>query len=133
MKKYIEITDEQIQFLRSYPYPWSFLGKRRVGYDLPDFLDAKMYEMISLRVASVCLPALQHSSTPTIHFPLFLTSANPSGEQEAKTLTEARVYFPEIEGIDGGVCAMPPSNMFSVSYLGDLEYLRKNYGSVVGE
>jgi tRNA A37 threonylcarbamoyladenosine synthetase subunit TsaC/SUA5/YrdC len=29
MRRYIEISDEHIEFLRTYPYPWSFLGKRK--------------------------------------------------------------------------------------------------------
>jgi hypothetical protein len=55
MQKYIEISDEQIEFLRKYPYPWSFLGVRNKDFNLPDWMDAEKYEKISLRVASVCL------------------------------------------------------------------------------
>lgn len=54
MKKYIEISDEQIDFLRTYPYPWSFLGKRICT--LPTWMDGDSYQMLSLRVAKVCLP-----------------------------------------------------------------------------
>lgn len=53
MKKYIEISDEQIEFLKRYPHPWSFLGKRIS--DLPEWMDSEQYKMLSIRVASVCL------------------------------------------------------------------------------
>lgn len=100
MKKYIEISDDQIEFLRKYPHPWSFLGVRNPDFSLPEFLDEDMYSKISLRVAKVCL---RSSISRDIHlsFPLFLTSANPSGLTEAHTFDEAKVYFPEVEGVDG--------------------------------
>jgi tRNA A37 threonylcarbamoyladenosine synthetase subunit TsaC/SUA5/YrdC len=91
MQEYIEITDEQIAFLQNYPYPWSFLGKRTCT--LPEWMDSEKYGMLSLRVAKVCLPTLEHSNIPTLSFPLFLTSANLSGMPESKTLREAEELF----------------------------------------
>lgn len=73
MQKYIEISDEQIGFLKNYPHPWSFLGKRREDFVLPPWMDSEKYQMLSIRVASVCL------KTPEkLNFPLYLTSANLS-------------------------------------------------------
>lgn len=112
MKKYIEISDEQIEFLKAYPHPWSFLGKRVC--ELPEWMDAHSYTMLSIRVASICIPKIPSIRVPKFHFPLFLTSANLSGYSESKTLTEARVFFPSVEGIDGGVCDRPPSDIFSL-------------------
>jgi tRNA A37 threonylcarbamoyladenosine synthetase subunit TsaC/SUA5/YrdC len=86
MRRYIEISDEQIGFLRGYLHPWSFLGK----------MDSEKYQMLSIRVASVCLKASERLS-----FPLFLTSANLSGYPESTTFAEARSSFPEVEGYDG--------------------------------
>jgi tRNA A37 threonylcarbamoyladenosine synthetase subunit TsaC/SUA5/YrdC len=54
MKAYIEITDEQIDFLRKYPHPWSLLGKRIC--ELPGWMDSDKYQMLSIRVAGVCVP-----------------------------------------------------------------------------
>jgi len=88
MKEYIEITDDQIKFLSNYPHPWSFLGKRI--FDLPDWMEDESYNMISLRVADVCILKQGEMSS----YPLFLTSANLSGNPESKTLAEARVIFP---------------------------------------
>ena len=124
MKKYIEISDEQIEFLRVYPYPWSFLGKRNPIASLPDCMDPYKYEKISLRVALSCIDA---NIRDTIEYPLFLTSANLSGASESKTLIEAKIVFPGIEGIDGGVCENQPSDIFSLREDGTIFYLRRNY------
>ncbi len=149
MRKYIEISDEQIDFLRHYPYPWSFLGKRNPEFQLPDWMDSEKYSMISLRVASVCIrhreewsdPEIQkwiissdwiasqarNDETWKIQFPLFLTSANLAGMPESKTLAEARGIFPGVEWIDGGICDRPPSDIFSIGEDGELRYVRRNY------
>ena len=127
MQTYIEISDEQIEFLRNYPHPWSFLGKRRAELDMPDWLDSERYQMFSVRVASVCLPTFQHSNIPTLSFLLFLTSANLSWEPESTTLTEALSSFPGVTGYDGWVCDQPPSDIFSIGEDGELRYVRRNY------
>lgn len=128
MKKYIEISDEQIDFLKKYPHPWSFLGKRRIDFVLPLWMDSEKYQMISIRVAQVCIPPIQLSShTSNLLFPLFLTSANLSWMPESKTLAEARELFPLVEWIDGGICSQPPSDIFSIGEDGELQYLRRNY------
>lgn len=109
LKQYIEITDEQMEFLKKYPRPWSILGKRREEYILPWFLDARKYENISLRVAEKCIIA---DIRDRLDYPLFLTSANISANPESKTLSEAREVFSWVEGLDGGVCDQPPSDIF---------------------
>jgi tRNA A37 threonylcarbamoyladenosine synthetase subunit TsaC/SUA5/YrdC len=76
-------------------------------------MDREKYTMLSIRVAKVCIPT-SNFPLPTSNFPLFLTSANLSGHPESKTLTEARVFFPSVEGIDGGLCDHPPSDIFSL-------------------
>jgi tRNA A37 threonylcarbamoyladenosine synthetase subunit TsaC/SUA5/YrdC len=124
LKQYIEITDEQIEFLKQYSRPWSILGKRRSDFVLPEFLDTKTYEKISLRIASVCLP-ISNFQLPTSNFPLFLTSANLSGSPESKTLAEARAIFPWVDGIDGGICDIPPSDIFEFGENGEINFLRK--------
>jgi tRNA A37 threonylcarbamoyladenosine synthetase subunit TsaC/SUA5/YrdC len=75
MQDYIEISDEQIEYLRDYPYPWSFLGKRQSSFDLPEWMDDEKYSMISVRVAENCIDA---NIRDTIEYLLFLTSANLS-------------------------------------------------------
>lgn len=124
LQKYTEITDDQILFLKQYPYPWSFLGKRNSHFALPDFLKPADYAMISLRVAEKCINAKIRNS---IKYPLFLTSANLSWASESRTFVEAREVFPWIHGVDGWVCDRPPSDIFSIGNDGMLKYLRKNY------
>lgn len=124
IRHYVEISDAQIDFLREYPYPWSFLWKRNETCVLPDFLDRDDYTMISLRVAENCIDA---NIRDNIQYPLFLTSANISGQPESKTFEEACTVFPWIDGIDGWICDRLPSNIFSLSETGEFQYLRKNY------
>jgi hypothetical protein len=56
MKHYIEISDEQIEILRCYPHPWSFLGRRHPSFLLPDWMDEDQYHMLSIRIARICIP-----------------------------------------------------------------------------
>ncbi len=123
MQMYIEITTEQIEFLKQYPRPWSYLGKRSSQFKLPDFLDGDTYLRLSIRVAESCISA---DIRDQILCPLFLTSANFSGQNESKTLAEAREFFPDIEGIDGRVCDLPPSDIFYFDESWEIVYLRKN-------
>ena len=127
MKNYIEIPDEQREFLKNYPHPWSYLGKRQKDFMLPEWMDRESYQMISLRVARVCIPPFHLSTFPPFHYPLFLTSANRSWMSETKTLAEAGEVFPGIAWIDGGICDRPPSDIFSLDSRGELVYLRRNY------
>ncbi len=124
MKAYIEISDEQIKFLRSYPHPWSFLGKRKWDFPLPLWMDSEKYSMISLRVGENCIDA---NIRDRMEYPLFLTSANLSWSPESNSLAEAREYFPEVEWYDGGICDRPPSDIFSQGENGEIMYLRRNY------
>ncbi len=91
LREYTDITDEQVEFLQNYSYPWSVILRRKESFILPEFLDTEKYSNISFRIASACIP---ESLRNTLHYPLFLTSANLSGNPESKTLAEASVYFP---------------------------------------
>ncbi len=126
MSKYVEISLEQIEFLKKYPHPWSFLGVRNPDFILPEWMDASKYEKISIRVAKVCIPNYE-LQMKHCKYPLFLTSANLSGQPESKTLEEAQNIFPWIEGIDGWVCDRAPSDIFSLDENGEITYLRRNY------
>ena len=75
MNQFIEISEDQKNFLKTYPYPWIFLGKRSGEFILPDFMNSIEYAKISLRVAHNCIdPTILN----TLDYPLFLTSANIS-------------------------------------------------------
>lgn len=124
MEKYIDISLGQKEFLKNYPYPWSFLGKRTDTYILPEYMEKDMYAKISLRVAENCINA---NIRDIISYPLFLTSANLSGSTESSVLQVAQTFFPMLWGIDGWVCMGKPSDIFSLSVSGEIIYLRKNY------
>ena len=126
MKNYVMISDEQIQFLKSYPYPWSFLWVRNPNFLIPDWMEASKYEKISLRVAKVCVSNYE-LRMKNYEYPLFLTSANLSGQPESTTLQAAQAVFPGVEGIEGEDCDQLPSDIFSIDELGNLQYLRRNY------
>ncbi len=98
LREYTDITDVQINFLKTYPHPWSVVLRKKSTWSIPYYLDEKEYENISFRVAEKCIPANIRNS---IRYPLFLTSANLSGKSESKTLIEARESFPQVDGIDG--------------------------------
>lgn len=123
LKEYTEITDEQMNFLKTYPHPWSVVLKKKSTWNLPDYLNQDDYGNISFRVAEKCIPANIRNS---IQYPLFLTSANLSGDPESRTLLEAKESFPQIAGIDGRICDRPPSDIFTFSEGNEVLYFRKN-------
>ena len=125
MKRYVEVSDEQISLLREYRHPWSFLGKRNPECILPDYMDREKYEMISLRVGKNCIHA---NIRDKLTYPLFLTSANLSGWAESTTLKGAKQVFPTLSWYDGWVCDGRPSDIFSLGEEGEIIYLRRNYG-----
>ncbi len=122
LKRYIKITDEQIDFLKNYPHPWSILWKMWPNFLLPSFLDNEIYQNISLRVAEGCIDA---NIRDKLSYPMFLTSANISWSQESRTLSGAREFFPWINGFDGGVCDHPPSDILEFWEDVKVKYLRK--------
>lgn len=117
-----------MRFLQNYPVPFTLLVPPKEGI-LPKFLDPNQYRLIGLRIAEICI---DQETRSTLRFPLFLTSANRSGEKECKDIAECGNLFKDTDVhhiiIDGGTIENPPSNIFS--FIGDsteIEYLRKNY------
>ncbi len=119
----IFITQSQKEFLRTYPYPFTILGKPR---KIPDFCDPAMYVLFGVRVAEICLP---EDIRQTLTFPIFLTSANKSGEKELLTAHEVRTVFGDAVEILGHESAgRSPSNIFQ--FVGDtteIAFTRQNY------
>jgi tRNA A37 threonylcarbamoyladenosine synthetase subunit TsaC/SUA5/YrdC len=65
-------------------------------------------------------------------YPLFLTSANHSGEREAHTLEDAKSIVHdsniEMQSFNGGICDKPGSNIFEfMKWSNEKIYLRRNY------
>ncbi len=123
LRQMAEISDEQISLLENYNHPWSIILPKNKNYIFPDFLNEEQYMNISFRIAQYCIPMDIRDS---LRYPLFLTSANLSGELESITLSEARESFPWIDGYDGWLCNQPPSDIFSLWINNELIYIRKN-------
>lgn len=124
LQKIAIITDEQIKILQNYPHPFSVLLPPNKDYNFPDFLKIDNYPLISVRIWEECLPK---EILEKLEFPLFLTSANKSGDKESTTFVEVKKVFPEIEGFDSGICDNPPSDIFSFDEHNEPVYLRQNY------
>ncbi len=118
------ISDEQKIFLKNYLHPFSVLLPPNPEYNFPDFLKIDNYPLISVRIWEIFL---DEKILKNLHFPLFLTSANLSGQKEATTLQEANSIFPDIQGFDGGICNNPASNIFSFWKNNEINFMRKNY------
>ena len=126
--KYASITDEQVLFLKQYPHPFTLLAVPKDGA-FPSFIDPHRTEF-ALRVAEVCLDSSLRAKLP---FPLFLTSANRSGEKECQSALECEKLLAdsgvEYTMIGGGIIKNPPSDIFSfVGETTEIEYVRRNYG-----
>lgn len=91
LAQYGVISESQIAFLRAYPFPWSVILPRNQDAIFPIPLWLPDYEYISFRVATACI---SESLREIVSYPLFLTSANLSGNPESKTLAEASASFP---------------------------------------
>jgi tRNA A37 threonylcarbamoyladenosine synthetase subunit TsaC/SUA5/YrdC len=104
LPKYINISEEQIRFSEPIPILGVVSQNARV---MPRFQRSSEQianiKSLSLRVAEVCIPEMIRDTLP---YPLFLTSANHSGEKEAHTLEEAKSIIQDssikVQSFDGG-------------------------------
>ncbi len=125
-----KLSPTQVNFLRTYKFPFTILCEVRDDFrDEYPLLDTYGYKTVGFRVAEACLPL---ETLAYIRSPLFLTSANKSGEKECYTNNEVeRVfhdYLPILKFIPGTSGRQPASNV--ISFKGssnDLQYSRKNY------
>ncbi|MDD2565280.1 MAG: Sua5/YciO/YrdC/YwlC family protein [Candidatus Gracilibacteria bacterium] len=121
------LSSSQINFLINYPHPFTILTKVNENFEFPIFLDKLQYSELGIRVASTFLDKDVISS---LEFPIFLTSANNSGDSEIYDSSEIDAFFGNrIDKIlPGKIKPNPPSNIFR--FIGDtleLDYIRKNY------
>lgn len=124
------LSPSQVNFLRTYKFPFTILTEVREDFrDEYPLLDTYGYKTVGFRVAEACLPK---ETLPYIRSPLFLTSANRSGEPECHTLEEVNTKFAdhlELLKILPGVAGKQPSSNV-ITFKGtsnDLQYTRKNY------
>lgn len=124
----INLTDEQIEFLKNYPHPFTVIWDANKDFLLPSFLDKKIYSKIAVRVARECINI---DLIKKLEYPSFLTSANYSWEKEIYSYNVALNIFWKQEGVM--ICSWitknyPPSNIFSFVWDSlELNFLRKNY------
>lgn len=129
LKKYSNLNDEQINFLKSYPYPFTILTKPNKEFVLPDFLDGNVYSKIAFRIWKL---AIEKEILKKIELPFFLTSANISNEKElynSKEVEEAFVeHIEDVTIISWQIPKAKPSDIFEFDWETlNLKYLRKNY------
>lgn len=125
-----KLSPAQVNFLRTYKFPFTIVCEVRDDFrDEYPLLDTYGYKTVWFRVAEACLPleTLSH-----IRSPLFLSSANKSGEKECHTVNEIeRIfhdYLPILKIIPWRPGRQPASNVIAFKgNTNDLQYSRKNY------
>lgn len=125
-----DIVPSHIDFLRSYPHPFSVILTPRNPAKLPSFLPNVYHESIAFRISDRCL---DEKIRPLLPYPCFLTSANKSGKGECYTRQDAleslgcsRDSFSHI-GPDF-IAQNLPSDIFHIKQNG-LDFVRRNYVS----
>jgi tRNA A37 threonylcarbamoyladenosine synthetase subunit TsaC/SUA5/YrdC len=92
-------------------------------------LDDAWYKTVGFRVAEACL---EPETQGYIRAPIFLTSANKSGEEECHTIDEVNDIFRDnadtLKILPGKAGCLPASNVIQFVWTSnDLKYIRKNY------
>lgn len=124
------LTPSQINFLKTYKFPFTVVCKPRDDFrEEYTILDSEEYDTVGFRVAEACLSS---ESLPYIRTPLFLTSANKSGDIACMTPQEIKSMFHEythlFQEIPGESRHEPASNVISFQWTtNNLQYFRKHY------
>ena len=130
LEKTLDLTQEQLRFLQLYPHPFTIVAKPQLWWKCPDHIDRNLYDTIGVRVAECCLDDAVRSQISE-YFPLFLTSANISGEPECFSYNEVCAQFIDTYRIIDGSCGCKqPSDVFR--FEGDTlrtHYFRNNHES----
>lgn len=120
LEKYTVLTTEQIQVLKNYPKPFSVLTSSaylQEQFEKIGIFNGEIYQHFSLRVAHT---SAQQELINQI-WPLFLTSANLSGDAEIYTQVELEATFSSAlknreviaYQIQGDIPQTPPSEIFA--------------------
>jgi hypothetical protein len=51
-----EINANQLNYLKSYSYPFTILIKTNKNFKYPDFIEKNDYKKIAFRIAELCVP-----------------------------------------------------------------------------
>ncbi len=124
-----EINVNQINYLKSYPYPFTLLIKPNKNFKYPDFIEKNDYKKIAIRIAEICIP---WEFLHMFNYPLFLTSANISDQKELFSSLEIKKEFnnnlKDLEIIEAQIEKRPASNIFEfIKDSLEINFIRKNY------
>lgn len=129
LEKYTNLTQEQIEFLKKYPHPFTILTDINNNFVLPDFLDRSIYKKIAFRIWE---NAVSNEILNKIDLPFFLTSANISNEKELYSSKEVEIafknYLEEVKILNWNIPYNKPSDIFE--FIGKsvkINHIRKNY------
>ena len=127
--KYAKITQEQINFMKDYPHPFTILVTPKENLIDKRLKNKEIYKKIAFRVAHT---QLQRELIDK-HGPLFLTSANVSWDSEiySKDIIQ-KIFSPHKENItffsEDDITPTPSSNIFVFVWKWiEIKCLRKNY------
>ncbi|MDD2487051.1 MAG: Sua5/YciO/YrdC/YwlC family protein [Candidatus Gracilibacteria bacterium] len=127
LERISKLNSGQIDFLKTYHFPFTIVTEIKDDFIIPPFLDKSLYKDFGIRVAGLFLT---DEMNEILDFPIFLTSANNSGEKEIYDYSEFENIFSghDITIIKGRTGQNLTSNIFK--FIGDsieLDYIRKNY------
>ncbi|MCK9272064.1 Sua5/YciO/YrdC/YwlC family protein [Candidatus Gracilibacteria bacterium] len=127
LEKITNLNKAQLNFLKNYSHPFTILTSVKENFILPSFLDKNIYNKVAFRVGEKCI---SKDLLDKINFPIFLTSANISGENEIYSSSELVHIFKNknIKIFTGNIDKIPTSNIFE--FIGEtieIQFHRKNY------
>lgn len=122
-----EISEDNINFLKAYPYPFSVLLPLNTWIINKNIPNKDDYTKISIRVANIeCQKKLIEKV-----WPIFLTSANVSGQDERYEikgiLNDFTNYDIEVIWNIKELKKVPPSDIFAINDDWTLNFLRQNH------
>lgn len=123
----IDINQKQIEFLKSYLFPFTVIWNKIINFQLPGFLSELTYSKIAIRVASNCLkPEIIND----FEYPMFLTSVNISWEPEifdSQVIIEKFWFHKDLKIYWWSIEIAPPSDIFEFDWDStEINYYRKN-------
>ena len=120
------LTTEQVDFLENYKNPFTIVTHLKDDSNIPDFLKRKQ-KLFWIRVAEIIL---DKKVVDKVEFPIFLTSANISEEDELYSSRDVKkIFWNKVKILlKSKINKKPPSNVIRfIRDSLDLEYLRKTY------
>jgi len=127
LEKITNLNKAQLNFLKNYSHPFTILTSVKENFILPSFLDKNIYNKVAFRVWEKCI---SKDLLDKINFPIFLTSANISWENEIYSSSELVHIFKNknIKIFTWNIDKIPTSNIFEFIWETiEIQFHRKNY------